>query len=167
VAGFATQLKVPIDIEDIYVPLHAILDLRGVGEDCFADAMDAEKCLKAHGGHLESALPEAFKQAEDRHRQGLIILGDPGSGKTTHLKRLLLWTIRNGSESLGLPKYMVPVFLPLRNLQDLNHGLEHFIQQELKSPHLNTPSNFGEKLLERGKLLFLFDGLDEVADLSP
>ncbi len=38
VAGFVTQLKVPIDIEDIYVPLHAVLDLRGVGGECFADA---------------------------------------------------------------------------------------------------------------------------------
>jgi hypothetical protein len=30
VAGFATHLKVPIDIEEIYVPLRAALDLRGV-----------------------------------------------------------------------------------------------------------------------------------------
>ena len=29
VAGFATHLKVPIDIEDIYVPLRAVLDLEG------------------------------------------------------------------------------------------------------------------------------------------
>ena len=33
VAGFATQLKVPIDIEEIYIPLRAMLDLRGVAEE--------------------------------------------------------------------------------------------------------------------------------------
>ena len=33
VAGFATRLKVPIDIEEIYVPLRAMLDLRGVVEE--------------------------------------------------------------------------------------------------------------------------------------
>jgi hypothetical protein len=44
VAGFATRLKVPIDIEDIYVPLRAMLDLRGVDEECFfADSADAER----------------------------------------------------------------------------------------------------------------------------
>ena len=31
-AGFATQLKVPIDIEDIYVPLRAMMDLRATGQ---------------------------------------------------------------------------------------------------------------------------------------
>jgi hypothetical protein len=31
VAGFVKQLKVNIDIEDIYVPLHAVVDLRGIG----------------------------------------------------------------------------------------------------------------------------------------
>ena len=45
VAGFATQLKVPIDIEEIYVPLRAVLDLRGVAEKPFDDASDAEKVL--------------------------------------------------------------------------------------------------------------------------
>lgn len=33
VAGFVTQLKVAIDIEDIYVPLRAMVDLRGVAEE--------------------------------------------------------------------------------------------------------------------------------------
>ena len=45
VAGFATHLKVPIDIEEIYVPLRAALDLRGFAEKPFADASDAEKVL--------------------------------------------------------------------------------------------------------------------------
>jgi hypothetical protein len=42
VAGFATQLKVPLDIEEIYIPLHAMLDLRGVAEEAFLDAGHAE-----------------------------------------------------------------------------------------------------------------------------
>jgi predicted NACHT family NTPase len=61
---------------------------------------------------------------------------------------------------------MLPVFLPLRELRDLKHGLDKFIQDQLDSPHLKTPPGFGERLLKRGNLLFLLDGLDEVADRS-
>jgi formylglycine-generating enzyme required for sulfatase activity len=166
VAGFVTQLKVPIDIEDIYVPLRAMLDLRGVAEETFADAAHAEKCLRGSNADLEISLPEAFRQCEARGRRGMVVLGDPGSGKTTHMKRLLLWCLRNGPETLGLPAAMLPVFLPLRELKNLDQGLDVFIQDQLSSPHLKTPEGFGERLLDRGNLLFLLDGLDEVADLS-
>ena len=166
VAGFVTQLKVPIDIEDIYVPLRAMVDLRGVVEETFHDAAHAEKCLRDSRSGLEISLVEAFRQAETRSKKGIVILGDPGSGKTTHLKRLLLWCLRKGPETLKLPAGMLPVFLPLRDLKKLDKGLDAFIQDQLASPHLNTPKDFGERLLRRGNLLFLLDGLDEVANLS-
>ena len=40
-AGFRTKLRVPIDFEELYVPLNAMIDLRGTGDACFADATDA------------------------------------------------------------------------------------------------------------------------------
>lgn len=166
VAGFSTRIKVPIDIDDIYVPLRAMVNLLGVTEESFLDAAHAEKCLRGHGSGLEISLPEAFRQSEMRRQRGTVILGDPGFGKTTHLKRLLLWCIRKGLETVDLPKGMLPVFLPLRELKRLDKGLDSFIQDQLDSPHLNTPRGFGERLLGRGNLLFLLDGLDEVADLS-
>jgi hypothetical protein len=166
VAGFVTQLKVPIDIEDIYVPLRAVVDLRGVAEEMFTDAAQAEKRRRESNAALEISLPEAFQQSEKRRKRGIVILGDPGSGKTTHLKRLLLWCLRKGAEPINSPGSMLPVFLPLRELGDLNSGLDAFIQDQLDSPHLKTPSGFGERLLTRGNLLLLLDGLDEVADLS-
>ncbi|MBW2675029.1 MAG: hypothetical protein JRD89_16725, partial [Deltaproteobacteria bacterium] len=142
VAGFVTQLKVPIDIEDIYVPLRAMLDLRGIAEETFADSAHAEKCVRASNADLEISLPEAFRQCEARGRRGMVILGDPGFGKTTHMKRLLLWCLRNGPETLGLPDEMLPVFLPLRELKNLDQGLDAFIQDQLASPHLKTPEGF-------------------------
>ncbi|MCP4688159.1 MAG: NACHT domain-containing protein, partial [Desulfobacterales bacterium] len=96
----------------------------------------------------------------------MVILGDPGSGKTTHLKRLALWCLRGGTDRLGLPGAMLPVFLPLRDLEDLSRGLDAFIEEQLDQPHLGVPKGFGKRLMKRGNLLFLFDGLDEVADLS-
>jgi len=169
VAGFVTQLKAPIDIDDIYVPLHAMINLRGIDEELYYDAKHAQKCLKEHS--LEISLPDAFKETAKRGQKGIVILGDPGSGKTTHLKRVLLWCLRKGPDKsdlhkLGLPENMLPIFLPLRELTDPDKGLDSFIQKQLTSVHLKTPPGFGERLLKRGNLLFLLDGLDEVANLN-
>jgi formylglycine-generating enzyme required for sulfatase activity len=165
-AGFVERLKVPINIEEIYVPLHAVLDLRGIDGEFFRDATQAEVELRKRGAAHEIALPEAFRQCAERKRRGVVILGDPGAGKTTQLKRLLLSCLKKGASSIGLPKDMLPVFLPLRDLRNLEHGLDRFIQDQLSTPHLQTPLGFGERLLKRGNLLFLLDGLDEVADRS-
>ena len=158
VAGFVTRLRVNIDIEDIFVPLRAMLDLRGVDDEKFSNAKHAETYLKQCDKGLEISLLEAFRQSEQRNQKGLVILGDPGSGKTTHLKRFLLYCLREGPEKLHLPSGMLPVFLPLRELKDLDKGLDAFIQDQLTTIHLKTPDNFGKRLLERGNLLFLLDG---------
>ncbi len=166
VAGFAMKIKVPIDLEEMYVPLRAMVNLQVVGEDFFQDATHAEKRLRGQDAAMEISLLEAFRQSGKQKQRGIVILGDPGSGKTTHLKRLLLWCLRKGEETIGLPEGVIPVFLPLRELKDLNHGLDVFIEEQLQGAHLATPEGFGKRLLERGNLLFLLDGLDEVADLS-
>ncbi|MGH8581801.1 MAG: SUMF1/EgtB/PvdO family nonheme iron enzyme [Gammaproteobacteria bacterium] len=161
--GFKTKLRVPIDLEDLYVPLQATVDLRGTGDSVFADASDAEAKLRDRGS-LEISLMEAFRDAKQRKRRGVVILGDPGSGKTTHLKRLLLSCLRQGPEGLGLPAGTLPVFLPLRELEDLSKGIDAFVEKTLDEPHLKMGAGFGARLLDRGRLLLLFDGLDEVSD---
>ncbi len=165
-AGFRTRIRAPILVEDIYVPLRAMIDLRGKGGACFADAEDAESRLRESEGAEEISVPEAFLQSEKLKRCGIVILGDPGSGKTTHLKRLLLWLLRGETGKIGLPEDIIPIFLPLRELKDINSGLDAFIQEQLDQPHMGLAKGFGERLLKRGNLLFLLDGLDEVADLS-
>ncbi len=162
--GFAMQLRCPIALEEIHVPLRVMVNLGFRERKVYASADDAEDGLGQHEGVAELELAMAFADAERRGRSGLAILGDPGSGKTTHLWYLLLRCLREGSAAVGLPEGMLPVFLPLRELRDVNAGLDGFVQQQLNKPHHATPPNFGARLLKRGKVLFLLDGLDEVVD---
>ena len=162
--GFRTRVRARIGVDEIYIPLDAVIDDRATGKGCFLDAEDAARCLEETGAGTQISLPDAFLTSERLGRRGMAILGDPGSGKTTHLKRLMLWCLNGGLSSLGLAEDLLPVFLPLRELRDTSKDLSHFIQAQLRNPHLNLPRDFGRRLLERGRLLFLLDGLDEVAD---
>ena len=130
----------------------------------FADAKEAEELPWSAQATFDLSLADAFREASKRKRRGVVILGDPGSGKTTHLKRLLLSCLRQGAQDLGLKGDVIPVFLPLRDLRDLSKPLDAFIQQTLDSAHRQTSEGFGKRLLARGHLLLLFDGLDEVSD---
>ena len=159
--GFATRVRVPIRLEDLYVPLDATVDTRAVGragKDRFGSEEVAESAEPV-------ALAGAFGYAKKRGgRRALAILGHPGSGKTTHLRRLLLACVRHDPEGLGLPSDTVPIFLPLRDMADPRAGLEAFVRSELGREAWGFDDGFARRLLSRGHLLFLLDGLDEVAD---
>ncbi len=95
--------------------------------------------------------------------QYLMILGGPGTGKTTFLRKVGLEAIK---QSHG--EYVhssIPVFLELRSFQwkaSENIDLEAIIAKEFEHCGLLAATELTRKLLERGKLLILFDGLDEV-----
>jgi hypothetical protein len=163
--GFKTRLRVPIKLEALYIRLHAMVDRRACGDADLFNAKNAKQVLKGCGSD-EIELVEAFRRAQQLERTGLVILGEPGSGKTTHLKRILVTCWRDSPTTLGLPADMVPVFLPLRRFQPGLH-LADFIDREMNPELLpRLGAKFGERLLERGRVLLLFDGLDEVVDPS-
>ncbi len=92
-------------------------------------------------------------------QQFLMVLGQPGAGKSTFLRRMG-WEALKGN----MGKYQhdcIPVFIELKRfIPEL--GLERVIERELETCGFPKPADLSQQLLSQGKLLILLDGLDEV-----
>ena len=106
-----------------------------------------------------------FRELPSRHA---LILGHPGSGKTTALQKIL-FEVRDDAVAMGLAAGTLPVWLPLRRFAGLaGRGIGEWIGDELASADKERPLDraLGEELWRYGRLLVLADGLDEVAQES-
>lgn len=160
--GFGKSARVKLRFDDLFVPQHTVLDHRVFGKECFDDAVHAANAIGPGSRRIPFAdvFHEIAKHARQHH---FVLLGDPGSGKTTQLKRTLVWLAKNPATTLGLPEGALPIFVPLRELAKVEGDLVAFADQCV-ARQLKTPPGFVQELAAARPLLFLLDGLDEVAD---
>ena len=115
--GFETTLRVPIELERVYINMHARIHAREFELD-----LDGKKRMQEETGLDDlSALDikAAFETADRFNTKDMVILGDPGSGKTTLLKYILVMLVKGeGREKLGIGPGIIPFFAPLRELKD-------------------------------------------------
>lgn len=100
-----------------------------------------------------------------------VILGSPGSGKTTLVAKLC-YELAGESKSFNVGgRHPVPLPVTLRNLTaERKHGdvsivrhIENYITNRLQVP---VPSSVIEYLLQTGRAVVFFDGLDELVDTA-
>ena len=98
----------------------------------------------------------------------LVLLGDPGIGKSTFLN-FVAWLFSRPAtnaliERLGwyLPLPMVLRELPVRGVRDFDGLLEAFLGREMSAPLLGGERRYLMQTLEEGRAFLLLDGIDEL-----
>jgi predicted NACHT family NTPase len=160
----------PVRLLDLYVKVNV---LKKISTSQLLSIAELEKLME-NEIRGEVRFPKRIKTTLDgwevaNRYQKFIILGKPGSGKTTFLKYLLLRSISD-----EVKEKRIPVIISLRDFSDYlsteNNKLErvelftNYIAKEFNLCGIPNASLFLSKLFEIGKCLLLLDGLDEVND---
>ena len=108
----------------------------------------------------ETLTDESIVEVFDRMNGKLLILGDPGSGKTTTLLILARDLLRRAELDEQHP---IPVVFNLSSWSEDQPPLTEWLVEELNSKY-QVPRKVGTQWVENDELLLLLDGLDEVAE---
>ncbi len=157
VTEFETNLRIPIRLQEVYVPLKVrMVDIERAGQEVDAlrePAQNSENVL---------TVEEAMHFAVNRNYDGTIILGQPGSGKTTLAKHVALRFAEGKSDGkLEVSKPLLPIFIRLRNVDPKKEIVQNILAP-IQMAHLGLNENFFLAHLRSGKAILIFDGLDEV-----
>ncbi len=168
--GPSDTIEMRVPLLDLYVPLKARRELPKGAETWGAEARLAGRRLKEN--EEEQIKYSAPLPVLDllRKNGGLILLGDPGAGKSTFLKYLAVkCAIGNGGE-LGLADRL-PVLIPLaayaNEIESKDIRLDQFIEEYFRQTCQDWPvGTMLRSALKNGSALVLLDGLDEVKNLD-
>ena len=145
-----------LSIDQAFVPMRVLFDRREDNRPRGRVA-DVESTW-----NVPVSLDEIFRCAVTMHRRAVVLLGEPGAGKTT-AARQLAWSLAVGKRSpemFALPAGTIPVLLRLRDF-----AAELALKENPLEQFLHAATGTGE-LWASSPLLWIFDGLDEVFDTS-
>ncbi|MEZ4592113.1 MAG: NACHT domain-containing protein [Chloroflexota bacterium] len=161
------------DVKGIAAPGEATLPLAevfvdvGLGETPEKASANPIPAMQKNAREKRYAIWAFLRAEPDKRPRNLVVLGAPGTGKTTLLKHLALTLSQPTRNSHRLDKS--PVFLLLRDIASQIHRDRHFellqaVHLQLQNRQLNISLDWLAEELANGRCLIMLDGLDEVAD---
>ncbi len=164
----------PIILKDQYIPIQVTLERKYTHavETTWGYAESEAELKRAYAlKRLEESQPSQvdWKEAKKRH-QRIIVLADPGMGKSTLLRREACLTAQQERLSLKnntkkLEQVIFPLFLRLSDLAETPEEIIDAIPVLIQRKYSETATQVMELLQEKlktGKCLLLLDALDEV-----
>lgn len=168
-----------VPLSEVYVPLHGLLTIPelDVAEPARALAKVQSMGHRSRHSRQLSFFDQSFStmdlQVAIAVYPGLVILGEPGSGKTSFLKYVAVsYAMQKQRADPETDKLRVPIFLTIAAYaeavrgQDHQVALEDYFAQYYRDVHglrLDLRRYF-EHVLQKGSAIVLLDGLDEVKD---
>ena len=177
--------KASREYEKRYLKRHGILKALGMREAVPLESVytavqfldEQEKRSFESSQNLEAAYREAnkrsFQQQDCKKQEGLkianqkqylMVLGQPGAGKSTFLRKIGLEALKG--KKGGYQQNCIPVFIELKSFTSTAIDIEKVIVEEFQICRLPYSEEFVANALEQGKLLILLDGLDEVPTVN-
>ncbi|GBL14754.1 hypothetical protein MTo_02059 [Microcystis aeruginosa NIES-1211] len=151
------KMSKPMDLESIYVNVKCLGNLV---RDYYDENLENK---------YRESKQRRFNFRDDGKKDGLLlanqeqylmVLGDPGIGKSTFLRKVGLEALKGNKDSYQ--HSLTPVLLELKNFKENEINIQVLIEEEFKICGFpNVEKNISNKL-EKGELLILLDGLDEV-----
>lgn len=173
--GMADRVALRLPLVEMYVPLKGRIEMpKGetwTRELLLAGRKATAEEVAAIGERLSE--PQPLLDLLTKHA-GLVILGDPGAGKTTFLKYLAL-CLALGEEALpGLTAAIgprLPILVPLsayaNTLAEADIALDDFLGDYYRKQGIKLPlDTLLSTALTSGQALLMLDGLDEVQALE-
>ncbi|MCA2625559.1 MAG: NACHT domain-containing protein [Microcystis sp. M20BS1] len=151
------KMSKPMDLESIYINVKCLGNLV---RDYYDENLENK---------YRESKQRRFNFRDDGKKDGLLlanqeqylmVLGDPGIGKSTFLRKVGLEALKGNKDSYQ--HSLTPVLLELKNFKENEINIQVLIEEEFKICGFpNVEKNISNKL-EKGELLILLDGLDEV-----
>lgn len=150
-----------VNLDSVYVPVR-FLEESEINRLMSIDDME-KACRTRNERRLQSSTSRqrtAINIANEQ--QYLSIIGAPGVGKTTLLRKIGLEAIKSANET-EFHHVCLPIWIDLKKIAAGTVGFQSYIASELESFDFPESSKITENLLKKGQFLILFDGLDEVS----
>ncbi len=158
-------MREPVTLESIYTTVQ-LLDDKGLRS--FQSVEEQEKSFWKIQRRAQFTKIDNKREGIDtaNERQYLMVLGAPGSGKSTFIRKIGLEALKGKQGKLSYS--CIPVFIELKKFVESEVDIKTLIKKEFETCGFPNPEKLLKSTLEKGKLLILFDGLDEVpsANLS-